>query len=80
MSVESYGVERYTGGMHVLSVRPVLARVGNAAVDVSDRRNPETSSRIMIARACAQSPSCGCMIVAAHVCDFFALHTAAPHR
>ena len=48
MSVEFYGVERYTGGMHVLSVRPVLARVGNAAVDVSDRRNPEISSRIMI--------------------------------
>ncbi len=38
MSVEFYGVERYvTGGMHVLSVRPVLARVDdNAAVDVSD--------------------------------------------
>ena len=49
MSVEFYGVERYvTGGMHVLSVRPVLARVDNAAVDVSDRRNPETSSRIVI--------------------------------
>ena len=48
MSVEFYVVERYTGGMHVLSVRPVLARVGNAAVDVSDRRNPEISSRIMI--------------------------------
>ena len=49
MSVEFYGVERYVaGGMHVLSVRPVLARVDNAAVDVSDRRNPETSSRIMI--------------------------------
>ena len=48
--MEFYGVERYTGGMHVLSVRPVLvlARVDNAAVDVSDRRNPETSSRIMI--------------------------------
>ena len=44
-----YGVELYvTGGMHVLSVRPVLARVDNAAVDVSDRHNPETSSRIMI--------------------------------
>jgi hypothetical protein len=57
MSVEFYGVERYlTGGMHVLSVRPVLARVDNAAVDVSDRRNPEISSRIMI--ACAQSPFC----------------------
>ncbi len=41
MSVEFYGVERYvTGGMHVLSVRPELARVDNdAAVDVSDRRN-----------------------------------------
>ncbi len=51
MSVELYGVERYvTGGMHVLSVRPVLARVNsdNAAVDVSDRRNPETWSRIVI--------------------------------
>ena len=48
MSVEFYGVERYTGGMHVLSVQPVLARVDNAVVDVSDRRNPETSSRIMI--------------------------------
>ena len=46
--VEFYGVERYTGGMHVLSVQPVLARVYNAVVDVSDRRNPETSSRIMI--------------------------------
>ena len=46
-----YGVERYViGGMLVLSVRPVLARHGvdNAAVDVSDRRNPETSSRIII--------------------------------
>ena len=32
----------------MLSVRPVLARVDNAAVDVSDRRNPETSSRIVI--------------------------------
>ncbi len=39
MSVEFYGVERYVpGDMHVLSVRPVLARVDNAAVDVSDRR------------------------------------------
>ena len=48
MSVEFYGVERYTGGMHVLSVRPVLARVDNAVVDASDRCNPETSSRIVI--------------------------------
>jgi hypothetical protein len=49
MSVEFYGVERYvTGGMHVLSVRPVLVRVDNAAVDVSERRNPEISSRIVI--------------------------------
>ena len=48
MSVEFYGVERYVTGVCMLSVRPVLARVDNAAVDVSDRRNPETSSRIMI--------------------------------
>ena len=42
------GILGVCNAMHVLSVRPVLARVGNAAVDVSDRRNPEISSRIMI--------------------------------
>ncbi len=47
--MEFYGVERYvTGGMHVLSVRPLLAHVDNAAVDISDRHNPGTLSRIMI--------------------------------
>jgi hypothetical protein len=32
----------------VLSVQPVLWRVESAAVDVSDRRSPVTSSRIVI--------------------------------
>ena len=49
LSVEFYGVEWYvTGGMHVLSVRPVLVRVNNASVDVFERCNPEISSRIVI--------------------------------
>ncbi len=42
--MEFYGVGLYvTGGMHVLSVRPVLVRVDNAAVDVPDRRNEDAA-------------------------------------
>ena len=78
MSVEFYRVERYvTGGMHVLSVQPVLVRVDNAAVDVSERRNPEISSRIV--RLAQRVPR----VVAGlwrHVCEFSALHKAAPLR
>jgi virulence-associated protein VapD len=45
----SYGAKRTVrGAIHVLSVQPVLQRVESAAVDVSDRRNPVTSSRIVI--------------------------------
>ncbi len=47
--MEFYGVERYvTGGMHAQCPTSACGRVDNAAVDVSDRRNPETSSRIVI--------------------------------
>ncbi len=76
--MEFYGVERYaTGGMHVLSVRPVLVRVDNAAVDLSERRNPEISSRIVIL---AQRVSfCGCMIVAARLRIFSATHFVFVH-
>ena len=34
--------------MHVRSVQPVLGRVDSAAVDVSERRNPVISLRIVI--------------------------------
>ena len=41
----SYGAERTVrGAIYALSVQPVLRRVEGAAVDVSDRRNPVTSS------------------------------------
>jgi hypothetical protein len=36
------------GAVYVFSVQPVLRRVESAAVDVSDRRNPATSSRMVI--------------------------------
>ncbi len=45
----SYGADRTVGGaIFVLSVQPVLRRVESPAVDVSDRGNPVTSSRIVI--------------------------------
>ena len=69
--------------MHVLSVtvRPVLVQHGvdsdNAAVDVSERHNPEISSRAPC-DTCEKSPSGGCMtavlIVSENVCEkFFAI-------
>jgi hypothetical protein len=49
MSDGSYGAERTVrGAIYVLSVQPVLRRVESAAVDVFDRGNPVTSSRIVI--------------------------------